>query len=157
MPQARKVLNNEKQPRFAADVVHQYSDKFALAEHLVSQASGAQINVLETMGVNPKTLRQMVAWAGDRSVTLSLRSEETCVFNRETKREVESASYVRDYGVGTISDKVVTTITEWFWDFTVKWELMAYVGNEPTDKFVLQSRTGKEARPVRVRVHLHSR
>ncbi len=98
---------------------------------------------------------QVISWGGRcfclysllsaercRAVTLCFRSEERCVFNRETKREVESAGYVRDYGVGTITDKVVTTITEFFWDFSVSWTLLVYVGNEPTDQIVLQKRDG---------------
>jgi hypothetical protein len=38
---------------------------------------------------------------------------------------------------------VVTTITEWFWNFTVKYEILVFVGNEPSDCVVLQGRTGK--------------
>lgn len=157
---ARKVLDNERyagpgahralrffahllffrHPRLASEALHQYHDKFALAEWVVSQAGMAHIIVLEALGLNAKSLRTLQGWAGERAVTLALLSEERCVFNRETKREVESASYKRDYGVGTITDKVVTTITEWFWDFTVDWSLVAYVGNEPTDRIVLQHR-----------------
>ena len=106
-------------------------------------ALASVFNALEVLGVNVKTLKQIKEWAQDRSVTLRLKAEEHCDFNRETKREVESSSYVRDYGVGKITDKVVTTITEWFWDFSLEYSLSVFRGNDPEDKIVLQSRVAK--------------
>jgi hypothetical protein len=114
-----------------------------LAESLGNVSLAALFNALEVLGVNVKTLKQIKDWAQDRSVTLRLKAEEHCDFNRETKREVESSAYVRDYGVGKITDKVVTTITEWFWDFSLEYSLSVFCGNDPEDKIVLQSRVAK--------------
>ncbi len=122
---------------------HRYEDKYWLAEFLTKTGLVAQLQCLEQLGINAKSLRQIKEWSRERSVTLRLKAEEKCVFDREEKREEEAATkHVRDYGVGKIVDKVVTTITEWFWKFTVDYELLVYVGNEPSDCVVLQGRHG---------------
>jgi hypothetical protein len=110
---------------------------------------GSLVNLLEVLGVNVKSLKQMRGWVAEgRSVTLRFKAEERCSFNRETKREQESdTKFVREYsgafGGGKTTDKVVTTITEWFWDFDWDYELFAFVGNDPEDKVVLQGRRAK--------------
>lgn len=61
-----------------------------------------------------------------------------------------ATKHVREYSVGVkITDKVVTTITERFWKFSASYELLVYVGNEPTDCVVLQGRTGNYEVKVR--------
>ena len=42
------------------------------------------------------------------------------------------------FGGGKTTDKVVTTITEWFWKIEWDYELFAFVGNDPEDKVILQ-------------------
>ena len=81
-------------------------------------------------------------WAATRSVSLALRATERCTFLRETKREEESSTrHEREYSGGSkIVDKVITTITEWFWNFEADYELVLYCGNDPDDKVVLQNR-----------------
>ena len=107
----------------------------------------AQVNVLEMLGVNPKTLKTIKEWSTERSVTLRLKAEEKCAFDRKEQREEEAPTkHVREYAggfAGKITDKVITTITEWFWKFEVTYELFVFYGNEPEDKIVLQGRTGK--------------
>lgn len=68
----------------------------------------------------------------------------SCEFNREVSRKVETGTtFVREVvGVFTRTDKTLTTITEFFWDFSCEYELFAYQGNSPSDKIVLISRKG---------------
>ena len=122
-----------------------YADKYLLAESLGNMSLAATLNALELLGVNPQSLKKMRAWVAEGlSVTLRLKAEERCVFDRETTREVDSSVYERDYGVGKITDKVVTTIHEWFWNFSVDYKLFIYAGSEPDDEpIVLQSRLAK--------------
>ncbi len=120
-----------------------YQDKYVLSESLSNMSLAATLNALELLGINVKTLKTIREWARERSVTLRLKAEEHCDFDRETKREVESSAYVRDYGVGKITDKVVTTITEWFWRFSFEYSLSVFCGNDPEDNVVLQTRAGK--------------
>jgi hypothetical protein len=70
------------------------------------------------------------------------------VFLREVTREEEDATkYVREYtgvfGGGKREDKIVRTIHEFFWKFSVDYELSAFVGNTPDDKVVLQARSAR--------------
>jgi hypothetical protein len=123
---------------------HSYDDKYLLAEVLVSTSVGAQLNVLEALGLNARSFGRLHEWAKSRNVTLRFKAEERCDFVRESKREEESATkHVRDYGIGSITDKVVTTITEYFWKFQWTYELVAFAGNDDADKVVLQGRTGE--------------
>uniref|UniRef100_A0A6B2KX34 Uncharacterized protein n=1 Tax=Arcella intermedia TaxID=1963864 RepID=A0A6B2KX34_9EUKA len=87
----------------------------------------------------------LVGWSrGGRSVRLRLSSEHSCAFVREATRKEESRTQnvTTVKGVATITEKVVTTITEYFWDFTATWELCAYPGSAPEEKVVLGGRTG---------------
>jgi hypothetical protein len=84
------VLDTNRHPAYPDDVGHQYEDKFGLAEFLTSTALAAQLNVLELLGLNEKGLKQLRSWAASRSVTLRLMSEETCEFEKEVTRKVES-------------------------------------------------------------------
>ena len=113
-----------------------------MADVLVNTSIGAQLNVLEALGLNGKSLRTVREWATTRNVTLRLKAEERCEFDREEKHEEESATkHVRDYGVGSITDKVVTTVTEYFWRFECVYEVSAFAGSDSEDKVVLQGRT----------------
>ena len=140
----KTVLENTKRPVLAEGVTHRYEDKYLLAEFLTKTALGSALGVLEALGLDEKGLGVLAEWAGSRSVTLRLRAEEKCVFDRMEKREVESATkYVREYVGGfKRTDKVVTTITEWFWKFSVAWEVFAFRGNDPEERVVLAGRSG---------------
>ena len=112
------------------------ADRYLLAEVLTNVAAGAETNTLEALGLNPKTARQVLGWASNRNVTLRFKSEERCTFDREVKREVvSSTSHVADYGIGKIVDKVVTTVTEYFWQFEVTYELSAFAGTRRTRRW----------------------
>jgi hypothetical protein len=145
LDKARTVLENEKHPQYAPDVPHAYEDKFALAECLGNCAVAATINGLEGMGLDQQGLAKLRQWAAERAVTLRLKAEEKCTFDRTEKREVDSsAAYVRDYGPGNlkITDKTVTTITEHFWKFEAHYELLAFAGTAAEECVMLQQRTG---------------
>jgi hypothetical protein len=150
---ARTVLTLGTNPELPEDVPHAYGNKYELAEALGSLSLAALVNVLEVLGLNGKTLRVLREWADERAVTLRLKAEERCKFDRETKREQESdTKYVRKYsgvfgggGGSKTTDKVVTTITEWFWRFEVEYKVYAFAGaSEQEGKVVvLQGRRGK--------------
>lgn len=130
----RTVLDITRAPQYPADVPHAYDDKYGLAEFLTNTAIAAELNVLDLLGVTDKHLSTMRKWVQSRSVTLRLKSEERCSFIKETTREVESATkYVTEYSdnannTASVTRKVVTTITEYFWKFTVDYELFAFQG-----------------------------
>lgn len=144
----KRILDNAREPRYAADTNHTYDDKYGLAEFLTNAACAAQLNILEGLGLTEKQLRKLLGWAEKRSVTLRFTGEEKCVYDREETRKVESSTeYVTEtkssfFGNSKRTEKVVTKITEYFWKFNSSWELSAYKGNDPEEKIVLQTREG---------------
>eukprot|EP01094_Clydonella_sp_ATCC50884_P018414 TRINITY_DN3404_c0_g1_i2.p1 TRINITY_DN3404_c0_g1~~TRINITY_DN3404_c0_g1_i2.p1 ORF type:complete len:911 (+),score=440.16 TRINITY_DN3404_c0_g1_i2:171-2903(+) len=139
----KKVLDNTRYPAYPEDVQHQYDDKYKLVEFVTNTALAAQLTVLEVLGLSEENVKQMKEWAVDRSVTLRFSSEERCEFVKETERKVESdTEHVREYsGLGgklKVKDKVVTKVTEYFWKFSLSWELCAYAGTALDQKVVLR-------------------
>jgi hypothetical protein len=166
LDRARSVLESERHPQYAPDVPHAYEDKFTLAECLGNCAVAATFNALEALGLDSQGLAKLRHWAGERSVTLRLKAEEKCTFDRVEKREVyASTAYVRHYGASnlkTAGKMVVTAVTEHFWRFEVQYQLLAFAGAAAdVDCVVLQQRTGNfvivtqtEAHPrPQVKVH----
>jgi hypothetical protein len=143
----RTILENARKPDFADSVPHSYSDKYFLAEFLTNAALAAKLNVLELLGLTEKSLKKIIGWAQSRSVTIRLKAEERCVFDREETRKVESVTeHVTEvkgsiFGNSKRTEKVITKITEYFWKFTVEYELFVFLGNDPSEKITLQSRS----------------
>ena len=138
----KRVLETTRNPRYASEVVHTYDDKYGLAEYLTNSAIAAQMACLEHLGLTREGLAKLLDWASERSVTLRLKAEERCVYDREETRKEEDPTRHETKVLGlTFTDKVVTTITEYFWKFSVQYELFAYVGNSPDEKTVLRSRS----------------
>lgn len=54
------------------------------------------MNCFEALGLDKKKLAALVEFAKERSVTLRFRCEETCTFDKEIEREVESSSYATE-------------------------------------------------------------
>ncbi len=144
----RTVLDNEKNPQLPADVPHRYDDKYQLAELLSRTAVAAVFEGLSRFGVTGDAKKQMVGWSKKRSVTLRLEAHESCTFLREESRKVESASHVIEKktlfgGVEQITEKIVSTVKEYFWSFDVAWEITAFEGNQPDKPLLLASRNGR--------------
>eukprot|EP01128_Nolandella_sp_AFSM9_P011857 TRINITY_DN876_c0_g1_i1.p1 TRINITY_DN876_c0_g1~~TRINITY_DN876_c0_g1_i1.p1 ORF type:complete len:229 (-),score=50.43 TRINITY_DN876_c0_g1_i1:128-814(-) len=137
----RTILDNTRRPKFAADVQHKYDDKFLLAETLTSVGIASILNALAPLGLHDKHLDRMRSWASSRSVTLRLKAEETCTFLREVTREEESkTTHVTTWNDSfTRKSKSVTKITEWFWNYHIRYELFAFKGNEPEKSVLFQS------------------
>mmetsp|Transcript_4902 Transcript_4902/g.13764 ORF Transcript_4902/g.13764 Transcript_4902/m.13764 type:complete len:922 (+) Transcript_4902:140-2905(+) len=150
LKEVRKVLENNKNPVLPEDVQHTYSDKYLFAEYLTNTAIGAQLNVLEVLGLTSKDFSQLKEWAASRSVTLCLTAEERCKFDREETRKVESSTtHVREYsgflgGKSKVTDKVITKVKEYFWKFDFEYELFVYAGSDPKkDRIRVQGRSGQ--------------
>jgi hypothetical protein len=145
----RTILDNTRNPQYAADVPHRYEDKYLLAEALTRTSTAAILQCLGGIGLSSEGLAQLMDWAETRSVTLRLRAQESCSFAREESREVESAQKLvvekRSMWGGTeaTTGKVVTTVKEFFWSFAFEYELIAFPGNDPGAGVSLQSRSGK--------------
>jgi len=143
----KTVLDNTRVPQYAADVPHQYEDKYLLVDSIGNVTIAAQMNCLEVLGLNNKNIDTILKWGSNRSVTLRLKSEERCSFIKEVTREVESPTVVTErttvFSQQTTKTKVVTKVTEYFWKFEFSYELIAFQGNNPEDKVILQQRSGE--------------
>ena len=90
LQRVRAVLDNTRNPTLPSNVSHQYDDKYTLAESVIKTSCAAQIQALEVLGLNAEKLAKLKAFAADRTVTLSLRSKETCKFVKKVQREEDS-------------------------------------------------------------------
>jgi hypothetical protein len=145
LERVRTILETTRHPQYAADVPHEYEDKYLLAEFVVNTSISAILNVLSSLGVSDKQLAQLHEWSRTRSVTVRLKAQENCKFLRKVEREVKSdTKYVSTSTVfGKDEHYSVTTVREWFWQFDVRYELLAFQGNEPEkNNVVLQHRHG---------------
>ena len=153
----RTLLDNTRHPQYAADVPHRYSDKFQLAEFLTRVSIVSLVQCLGNIGLSDDGLSQLREWAKTRSVTLRLKAHEGCKFLREEVKKVESdQEYVTETRsfLGTKStkvEKVVTTVTEYFWSFEFSYELVAFQGNSEDRAISLLSRSGRSE--IKTSVH----
>lgn len=144
----RTVLDNTRHPQYPADVPHRYDDKYMLAEVATRVTIAALVQALEVVGLTHEQLAQMQAWAKTRSVTIRLVAQEDCKFLRETSRKVESGeervTETRGLlgGKTTKTEKVITTIVEYFWGFDFKYKLIAFQGNDVDRAITLHARSG---------------
>ena len=145
----KTILDNTRSPRIASDVAHSYDDKYGLAEFLTNTTIASLLNALENINCDAKKIRQMKNWCtSGKSVTLRLQSTEECTFNRKEERKVESASQnvteIKSIiGKATITDKVVTTVRDYFWDYSITYEIIAFPGNKLEEKIQILERNGK--------------
>lgn len=151
----QKILDQNKNPMAAADVDHQYEDKYALVEFMANTGIAATLNVLDQLdGFNQEVLTQIIAVVQEqkRSMTLRLSVEEDCEFLQETNRTVESPSSHRvtvstTEGGGTPTNKVVThkvvqEVKEFHWKCGIRSTLMLFAGTDHQHGIVLGTRTG---------------
>lgn len=138
LDKVRTILHTSREPNYPDKVFHNYDDKYMLVDFLTNTALAAEVNCLELIGVDSKALQTLRGWSKERSVTLRMKGEEHCVFDREKERKIESPELVVEtkgvFGKGSVSEKVVTTVTDYFWKFDSQFELSAYKGNNPEEK-----------------------
>lgn len=142
----RKVLDNTRSPETAADVPHQYDDKYLLTEFVTHVAMASILQCFDIVGLSADGLARLVDWAKTRSVSLRLSAQESCRLLREETRKIESPEHVTEtrgvFGTSTRSEKVLLTVTEYFWKFDFSYEVVAYQGNAPENAVALLTRTG---------------
>lgn len=147
MTKVRQILEINRSPVLADEVQHEYGDKFGLAEFLTKAAIASHMIALQGLSITDASIDKMLEWAHSRAVTLRFNSTETCVYDREVTRTEKSPAHVVEKSVGgaivsAVKHFIETKIIEHVWKFEVQWELVAYKGNDPTDRIVLQQRKG---------------
>jgi hypothetical protein len=142
----RTLLENTRNPELPSEVPHRYDDKYLLAEILTRVSTASVLQCLALVGVTKEKLAEMRAWAKTRSVTIRLTAHEDCGFLREESRKVESpfehVTEVRGETNVTRTDKIVTTVTEYFWGFDFEHEIVAFQGTATDRAITLHARKG---------------
>ena len=148
MTDVRKVLDQSRDPHCASEVSHEYGDKYLLAEFLTGSAISSSLSSLQMLGLNGDKLKTATEWAKTHTVTLAMGRVETCTFDKEVTRKQESdTKHVKEVkraiGTSTVTSKVITSITEYFWDFSAEYDLYVYPGDRTEERIVLCKREGK--------------
>ena len=137
----RKVLDREKQPLLApaADVPHEYNDKYLLTELLGNVALSSTTTVLEVLGLDHDKQRTAITWASDNDVSLKFTMTPSCLYSREETKEVLSDKYIKEEQQGIFTTtkttkRMVQKVTEHFWDFSVHIKLQVCTGGMSHEK-----------------------
>lgn len=144
----KRLLDTSRSACVPSDCPHEYADKYRLVELATRGAAAALLNVLSTLGLDAEGVAELRGLAETRAVTLRMSSEERCTFRCTTTREEESVSkHVTErtgFFAGNTTHKVVTTVTEHFWDFEAEHEIFAFAGADPAgpSRVVLGGRRG---------------
>ena len=128
------ILGNEKAHQLGSpeQAPHSYGEKYVLAEKLTNCISAAALNNLMEVGMTPPILEQLVNFSRQSTITLCLDATHSCKFIKEQDRREENPQQVhtevsqRVFG-GKVTMKVVTKITEYFYEYTVKYQLSAII------------------------------
>ena len=137
-----QILENNRAPKFASAVLHKYDDKFRLAEYLTKMTIASYINCLNFLGLNEKDLKTIIEWSKTKSVTIRFSSEETCKFDKKVAKEIEQKN-LEIGGILKVTNKTITTVQEYYYNFEAHHELSLYAGNDLQNKLVIRSKTGK--------------
>ena len=128
LSKVRQILDSNRNPVYASDVHHAYEDKFTLTEMMIMLALASATQTLGVMGCSSETLRTLISWSTGKSISLRLKAQEKCTFVREETRDVDSGqrteTKARLGGLeAAFSTKVVTTVTEYVWNFEACYEI----------------------------------
>jgi hypothetical protein len=144
------ILGNEKSQHLSSPehAPHSYQDKYILAEQLTSSMGSVAWSSLVEIGISFSILERLVNASHKSAVSLRLEANHRCVFIKEYDRLEESPHQMLQESTGILGStftktKVVSKITEYFYDYTIKYRIMAIigVGASDQDKIVLQSRS----------------
>jgi hypothetical protein len=140
----KTILESNRRPQVAADVPHEYADKYLLAEFLVNMTLASLIISLETLGLKNEHKVAMKKWAGTSSVTLRFKVTASCEFvKKEVRTEKGSKTNVIEMIGNKINQYVETKVEEWHWKYEVLHELVAFRGpSEAGDSIVISSKNG---------------
>lgn len=145
-----KILVGERGAVSPMNTEHTYSDKYQLAELTVRTGILNQLRYFQDL-LNFKDDDTVRKWISQgKSVTFRFDSTEECEFSHEKKREVENSTRVETttlFGLGSKkieTRKVITTMTDYFWNFKSTWSLVAYAGSDPKKNVIELSKRSYE-------------
>jgi hypothetical protein len=151
LEQTRKILRNEKHLTTLDKVAHKYADKYHIVDYLGRAAIVCYLNCFSTLGLSTDDLAKLVSWSECLDVTLRWEVDTKCIFKKEAKRDVANPTRHQTEVVGMAgftmrTSKVITTVIDYHYLFSTRYELVAYrgVGDTVNDRIVLQSRSSEQ-------------
>eukprot|EP01038_Epipyxis_sp_PR26KG_P016971 gene16971-23308_t len=115
------------------NVSHHYDDKYILSEMLTRTMVASILNTLWFLDLNISNAVVINNWRIDgKAITLQLKASSNCAFLKETKRDVvdnqriETERSISSLMKEKITTKVVTTVTEYEYEYKVDYELLCY-------------------------------
>mmetsp|Transcript_39995 Transcript_39995/g.94934 ORF Transcript_39995/g.94934 Transcript_39995/m.94934 type:complete len:941 (+) Transcript_39995:62-2884(+) len=143
----RHILHRTRNPIYASDAPHSYSDKFALANMLVRLAVSSIFQGLAELGISDRHLSTLLEWSTDKTVSLRLKADDKCTFVGAMVREEESStkrdSVLSADGVSVgSSTKTVKRVTEYVWQYEARYSLVSFcsVGSNVADQITIRNR-----------------
>eukprot|EP01060_Flectonema_neradi_P011467 TRINITY_DN18541_c0_g1_i1.p1 TRINITY_DN18541_c0_g1~~TRINITY_DN18541_c0_g1_i1.p1 ORF type:complete len:882 (+),score=205.14 TRINITY_DN18541_c0_g1_i1:39-2684(+) len=147
----RRVLDTTKNPKIAASVDHTYDDKFTLLNHLTKLLQSSLHHFLEVLGLKASEWAKLKQWHADhKTVTIRFEFRRKCDFLRKATREVAddvkhvtttTTSQTPVESTSTRTETTITKVTEWFWKYSVDYEMIAYADTNIDEKVVLNKCT----------------
>lgn len=129
---------------------HRFDDKFLLVNQVTNCLGISIYSALLSIGLTRDKLEKLKTWATHSSVSFRIVKESTCTFVKEATRKEESAKSVEtEFSIGLLAgkttSKVVTTITEYFYNYEVSYRIEAFrgIGSSAADILEITSRTSR--------------
>ena len=147
----KKLLHTERTVALAADIQHQYIDKFSLSEFCTNLALSALQDVFTPLGLNMQEHGEKFRnWTTNgKSITLRLEAKEECTFLRQSSREVETGKtrVTESSFFGLIKSEkmssVFSTIQDFYFSIRYHWKIVLYSGTDVKGGILLGGRTAE--------------
>lgn len=154
----KQILEANRNPKMAADVDHEYENKYHLAEQLTNMAIASHMNCLEQLGLTLNILQELKAAASNgntlsKSITLRFQAAEACTFLKEQTVEVPSNTTYKEETTeetqlgGTSKKTSIHSFTkrvkEYHWKVDCKWILRAFWGSDQSQGTELLGRSSE--------------
>eukprot|EP01035_Chromulina_nebulosa_P022605 gene22605-29266_t len=144
----RAILGTEKSQYFVSpeNSPHSYNDKYVLAEQLTSCMGAVAWNVLMEVGISLPILKQLVSAeaSNNSAITLRLEAYHSCKFIKEQiKKEDKLIQTEISHSIRTTER---ATTKEFFYEYAVKYQIVATIGVGETvsDVIVIRSRSATQ-------------
>jgi len=142
---AKLVLESNRTISLPEDVHHIYDDKFLCVERVTTTSATALRNALQLIGFSSEIRNKLQQMASAKNVTLRYSSKAKITFLRKEEKQVEAPTkHVTDIkspiiGEATITEKIINTIREWFWQYDFELQITAFQGNDTDNQVSVYS------------------
>lgn len=150
----QSILKNQKDAvqltydlKSADSIHHQYDDKYYLAELLTNMTAASLLNTLNIIGFRNEDIGKLLQWSKNEGsssqINLQFEITTSCTFVREYKfdiqsnQRVETERSVASVVIDKITSRVVTTVTEYEYLYSLNYTIRAFTGVGDNSKEVI--------------------